>query len=87
MWTLRLLLLLERNLHRAHFVSYRLQFTDSVESCFEGVSHCTVVRSGVSVGVITGAVMTGVEVTVADTESVAGEQDKSGGSTAALDAW
>ena len=41
------------------------------------------VRSGVSVGVITGAVMTGVEVT----ESVAGEQDKSGGSTAALDAW
>ena len=31
--------------------------------------------------------MTGVEVTVADTESVAGEQDKSGGSTAALDAW
>ena len=57
-----------------------------MESGFDNVT-VFVVWSGVTVGVITGAVMTGFGVTVADTESVAGEQDKSGGGTAALDAW
>ena len=57
-----------------------------MESGYDGVT-VSMVRSGVTVGLITEAVMTGFGVTVADTESVAGEQDKSGGGTAALDAW
>ena len=54
--------------HWSHFVLSRLSITGSVGKDSDCVS-LSEVRRGVTAGVITGAVMTGVGVTVSDTES------------------
>ena len=72
--------------HWSHFGLSRLSITGSVGIDLDCVPLYEV-RSGVTVGVITGAVTTGVGVTaVSDTDAVAGVQDKSGW-LAAFVAW